>query len=204
MLRTYDAEEADFFYVPVYIACLIYPVLGWADYPFYYAPSPAPRPMHAANMLLEVKRWLQKHMPWWDRRGGRDHIWLMPHDEGACYMPTEIYNTSIVLTHWGRLDLEHESGTAFAPDYYGCKLVWPGYQDTDWTELYKGHACFTPGKDLVIPLFKSPGKFHWSPLLGAAPLERDVLLYFRGDVGLHWAKHYSRGIRQKYYRLRCV
>ena len=59
----------------------MYPVLGWADFPYYYAPI-QPRPMHAANMMLEVKRWLQKTMPWWDRRGGRDHIWLMPHDEG--------------------------------------------------------------------------------------------------------------------------
>jgi hypothetical protein len=39
--------------------------------------------MHAANMMLEAKRWLQKTMPWWDRRGGRDHIWLMAHDEGG-------------------------------------------------------------------------------------------------------------------------
>ena len=28
---------------------------------------------------------------------------------GACYAPTEIYNTSIILTHWGRKDLEHSS-----------------------------------------------------------------------------------------------
>ena len=36
--RTFDPEEADFFYVPVYITCLIFPVLGWADFPFYHAP----------------------------------------------------------------------------------------------------------------------------------------------------------------------
>ena len=135
----------------------MWPVLGWADFPFYYAPELELRPMHAANMLLEVKRWLQKTMPWWDRRGGRDHVWLMPHDEGepvrqerwgtrvasellwliphfhtftagACYMPTEIYNTSIVLTHWGRLDLHHVSGSAYFADYYSKSLTWPGYQ----------------------------------------------------------------------------
>ena len=48
-----------------------------------------------------------------DRRGGRDHIWLMAADEGACWMPTAIYNTSIVLTHWGRLEANHTSGTAY-------------------------------------------------------------------------------------------
>ncbi|GAX81627.1 hypothetical protein CEUSTIGMA_g9055.t1 [Chlamydomonas eustigma] len=201
IIRTFDPEEADFFYVPVYITCFIWPVLGYADYPYYYAPVTKPRPMHVTNMVLEIKRWLQKHMPWWDRRGGRDHIWLMPHDEGACYMPTEIYNTSIVLTHWGRLDLDHKSGTGYNPDNYNMPIFWPGYQDTDWRELYKGHACFTPGKDLVIPCFKAPEKFAWSPLLGAAPLERDILLFFRGDVGLSRTPQYSRGIRQEYYIL---
>ena len=42
----------------------------------------------------------------------------MSHDEGACYAPTDIYNASIFLTHWGRTDLEHESNTAFTPDNY--------------------------------------------------------------------------------------
>lgn len=36
--RTFDPDEADFFYVPVYIACMLWPVLGWADHPFFYAP----------------------------------------------------------------------------------------------------------------------------------------------------------------------
>ena len=80
--RTFDPEEADFFYVPVYITCLIYPVLGWADYPAFHAPT-NPRPMHAANLVLDAKRWLQQHMPWWDRRQGHDHIFLMAHDEGG-------------------------------------------------------------------------------------------------------------------------
>lgn len=43
-----------------------------------------------------------------DRRQGRDHIFLYTHDEGACWAHTEVYNTSIVLTHWGRKDPIHE------------------------------------------------------------------------------------------------
>ncbi len=49
----------------------------------YYDPDPGPRPYHIMNMQLEAKRWLQKEFPYWDRRGGRDHIFLMAHDEGA-------------------------------------------------------------------------------------------------------------------------
>ena len=40
--------------------------------------------MHAANMLLEAKRWIEAtHPAAWNRRGGRDHIWLIPNDEGV-------------------------------------------------------------------------------------------------------------------------
>ncbi len=37
--RTFDPEEADFFYVPQYSTCLIYPILGWADYPWFPVPG---------------------------------------------------------------------------------------------------------------------------------------------------------------------
>lgn len=53
-------------------------------------------------MMVELKNWLAKEFPYWNRRGGRDHIWVAAADEGACWMPKEIYNTSIILTHWGR------------------------------------------------------------------------------------------------------
>ena len=67
-----------------------------------------PRVMHVTNMMLEARDWVKQHFPYWDRKQGRDHIWLMSHDEGACYAPTDIYRESIFLTHWGRTDLVHE------------------------------------------------------------------------------------------------
>jgi hypothetical protein len=60
------------------------------------------RVFQMAMMTLEAKRWLENHLPYWKRRGGADHIWLFTHDEGACWAPHEIYNTSVILTHWGR------------------------------------------------------------------------------------------------------
>ncbi len=60
-----------------------------------------PRVMHAATMLLEAKRWLETELPYWNRTGGRDHIWLISHDEGSCWAPSEI-RPSIILSHWGR------------------------------------------------------------------------------------------------------
>ncbi|KAG2493469.1 hypothetical protein HYH03_008286 [Edaphochlamys debaryana] len=200
--RTFDPEEADYFYVPVYFTCWTWPVNGYADMPFWGAPTTAHRYSNGANLWLAAKRWIQSNFPFWDRRGGRDHIWLTNHDEGACYMPTEIYNTSIMLTHWGRMDLNHTSNTAYRADFYSQPLEWPGVLDgKDVRTLYEGHPCYDPRKDLVIPGFKPPLHYSQSPLLGRQPYERDILLYLRGDVGKHRSPNYSRGIRQKLYSL---
>ena len=39
ILRTFDPEEADYFYVPQYSTCFIYPIHGWADYPWFAPPG---------------------------------------------------------------------------------------------------------------------------------------------------------------------
>ena len=35
----------------------------------------ANRVMQAMFMLLEAKRWIERELPWWSRKQGRDHIW---------------------------------------------------------------------------------------------------------------------------------
>lgn len=201
--RTMDPEEADIFYVPAYVACYAWPVLGWADFPWWYSAG-GPRVSHMSKMLLELKQHIQKTYPFWNRTNGRDHIWLAPHDEGACWFPTDIYEHSIILTHWGRMDPDHTSNTAFAADNYSQPWVdsaHKGYENVSWTELIKGHPCYTPGKDLVIPSPKFPPHYRWSPLLGAPPQPRDTLLFFRGDIGGKRTPNYSRGIRQQLHVL---
>lgn len=43
-------------------------------------------------------------------------------------LPAEIYNTSIILSHWGRMDLQHRSGSAWGYDNYSAPLqAYPGY-----------------------------------------------------------------------------
>lgn len=49
----------------------------------------------------------------------------------------------------------------------------------------QGHPCYDPVKDLVVPSYKHPHHYHSSPLLGHRPVERNILLFFRGDVGKH-------------------
>ena len=49
-------------------------------------------------MYLKIKKLSIKSSR---RFGGRDHIWLVSHDEGPCWVPTELW-PSIILSHWGR------------------------------------------------------------------------------------------------------
>lgn len=51
--------------------------------------------------------------------------------------------------------------------------------------------CCAP-QDLVIPALKPPGHYQSSPLLLAPPQKRDILLYFKGDMGRHRMPWYSR------------
>ena len=37
--RVLDPDQADFFYVPVYTSCFMHPIMGWADFPWFYAPD---------------------------------------------------------------------------------------------------------------------------------------------------------------------
>lgn len=36
--RTFDPDEADFFYVPPFTKCFIHPVFAWADTPWFPGP----------------------------------------------------------------------------------------------------------------------------------------------------------------------
>ncbi|KAL6758371.1 exostosin-like glycosyltransferase [Haematococcus lacustris] len=197
--RTFDPEEADFFYVPQYSTCFIFPIKNWADFPWFGPPDTANRVGHAALMLLEVHRYLSTQFPYWNRRQGRDHIFLFTHDEGACWVP-RVLTSAVWLTHWGRMELNHTSNTAYMGDNYNedskCSRMPDG-----WRHHITGHACYDPVKDLVVPSHKTIDQYSHSPLMGAAPKERDIFFFFRGDVGKHRLPNYSRGIRQAVYKL---
>ncbi|KAG2491270.1 hypothetical protein HYH03_010277 [Edaphochlamys debaryana] len=200
--RTYDPEEADFFFVPVQVTCYLWPVLGWADHPWFGQPAAHSRSHQGSRMYLNAKRNVEELYPFWGRRGGADHIFMMLNDEGGCWMPEEVYRNSIILSHWGRMDEIHASGTAWGYDNYTHALdPWPPYNTEPTNQIYKGHPCYTPGKDLIVPSLKPASHFANSPIVGHPPMERDILLYLRGDTGPYRAWWYSRGIRQRIAKL---
>ncbi|MEW5301912.1 MAG: hypothetical protein WDW36_004736 [Sanguina aurantia] len=198
--RTFDPDEADFFYVPHMATCHAFPINGWADWPWFHLPG-GPRVMHLSNIILDTKRWIQARYPFWDRRGGRDHVWLFTHDEGACWVPNEV-TPSVWLTHWGRMG-PHTSNSAFLADDYNHDVIHPTLLPKGWhaTTNITGHVCYDPVKDLVVPSVKVPGHYQHSALQGHPAKPRDKLFYFRGDVGKHRLTHYSRGVRQSIYKM---
>jgi hypothetical protein len=85
------------------------------------------------SLVLQVyiQAVLQKlrELPWWQRRGGADHVWVFSADHGFCGFTNggagpPALQRSIILTHWGLDHAESPSST---------------------------HACFHPDKDLVVP-----------------------------------------------------
>eukprot|EP00964_Phaeocystis_antarctica_P018792 scaffold10351_cov62-Phaeocystis_antarctica.AAC.15 len=209
--RTLDPETADFYFVPVYGGCYI---------SRFFRPTPAhslfvrdewlPAPVLGNQFYRSALEWIQAHFPYWDRRGGADHIFAFPHDEGACIAPIEM-RTSILLTSWGRHELHPRNSTTTMPEH---KWWWPDFVP----QMYASHRCFDPAKDILMPVFTK------LTMLGtAAALERPGerqgdrnapgdtpvvkgrhgwLFHFRGQV-LHTVReqHYSFGIRQQAHRL---
>ncbi len=72
-LRTLNPDEADFFFLPVYVSCKFSPKTGFPSI------GHAPRTIHSAVSLVSSV------MPYWNRSKGSDHVFVATHDFGACF-----------------------------------------------------------------------------------------------------------------------
>ncbi|PSC76174.1 exostosin-like glycosyltransferase [Micractinium conductrix] len=192
--RTLDPEEADYFYIPVYTSCLIFPILGANDFPFIHGGPAAWRTHAAANLMIEVYHWIRSHHPYWDRHGGRDHLLLSVHDEGSCWVPA-VLRPATILSHWGRTNFPHVSGTGYWPDNYTADSQHPVWQPEGHVGKLGDFPCYNPDKDLILPPMMSPHKLQESPLMGAPTRERSILGFFKGRTQ-QANPAYSRGTRQ--------
>eukprot|EP00884_Botryococcus_braunii_P004845 jgi/Botrbrau1/14361/Bobra.0014s0016.1 len=130
---TRDPLQADFFFVPAQLYCM-QAFGGYADH---------------RNAAEQVLMYIRRQFPYWDARGGSDHIWLFTHDHGFCGFKTNDgtppqIRSSIILSHWG---LKHKEVPCGLDDYIhrgGCPVR--RHEDLHGTEA----PCFVPGKDIVI------------------------------------------------------
>ena len=146
--RTADANEADFFFVPVWD----FVGFGWG--------SPA--------VYWRAHRYVTTAWPYFNRSGGRDHLWPVARDAGSCATPwgsllDELRN-GIVLSHWGGVTgldgLPHE-------------------------------RCFETGRDVLVPPTLRRAAVARSPFWNDDPAvrttlmgegSRPTLLYFSGKL----------------------
>ncbi|KAG2488211.1 hypothetical protein HYH03_013205 [Edaphochlamys debaryana] len=202
--RTLNPEEADYFYVPISLACM-FEIYGWNAIPRWPAEVHGTRSYGAAMMQLEAMKWIAETFPYFKRNGGKDHIWYNPHDEGACYVWKDIW-PGVMLSHWGRMDMPHASQTGYGADNYSLPVEHKD-QPLNWLDqTSKAHPCFDPKKDLVIPAFKPPSAYRESPYMGSkVGQKRDTLASFVGDLRMEPGRDpgcaYSRCLRQRIYNM---
>ncbi|KAF3507298.1 hypothetical protein F2Q69_00000942 [Brassica cretica] len=74
---TLDPEEADFFFVPVYVSCNFSTANGF------------PSLSHARSLISSAVDFISESYPFWNRTRGSDHVFVASHDFGACFHAME-------------------------------------------------------------------------------------------------------------------
>lgn len=86
-IRTLDPYKADFFFMPVYVSCKFSPKTGF------------PWLGHAPKLMQAAVNYVSVNMEFWNRNGGRDHIFVAAHDYGACFH-TLVRLQILILLPW--------------------------------------------------------------------------------------------------------
>ena len=125
-LRTENPEEADFFFVPIYGSALS----------LYTSNSKSAREKIRQLYLKGIER--LKKEPYWERNGGRDHIFVFTHTFGFCLgNPLDDWEKETDL----QTTLSKEMGNSIFLSYFG-----------------EDGRCFNAEKDIVIPPAVNLGK----------------------------------------------
>ena len=205
-LRTTDPKKAHLFYVPVYAASLfMWPISKFADEPYYGRKQHENRRRsHQGTLFLKrALNYIRQYHPYWDASRGADHIWLMLHDEGPCFAPREL-RSSILLTHYGYWSAHPRPWGTYYDDNF---MQDPNFYRRHLGEPSHPTPCFTRGKDLCIPPWKTPsfwqGAFKRVRPRTELARKRSGLVFFAGDLGLNRLPGYSHDLRQRAYSMFC-
>ena len=197
--RVADPRLADYFYVPVWGGCFMSrfsrPVPRHHDLnEFRHVDTQmrTPRAARTSELYRRALRHIAAAHPYWNASGGKDHLWSFPHDEGACLAPIELA-PSVLISHWGRTQRHPPNHTTISA---GHGWHTPPY----FHQMYGREQCYTRGKDVLLPIYKSRPHVVASPYLTGKPTNRHALFNFRGNA-LNQPPHFSMGMRQQLFAL---
>ncbi|KAH9607624.1 hypothetical protein KSS87_014134 [Heliosperma pusillum] len=98
-VRTFDPNEANYYFVPVYVSCNFSTINGF------------PAIGHARTLISSAIELISSAFPYWNRTRGSDHVFVASHDFGACFHTLEdvavsdgipnILKKSIILQTFG-------------------------------------------------------------------------------------------------------
>ena len=208
--------------MPIYLSSLfMWPIVHFADEPYLGRKQRLNRRRsHQGSLLmLEALHYIREAFPFWNASAGRDHVWMMLHDEGPCFCPLAI-RQSILLTHYGYYsETPKPWGTFYDDNFFADK----GFYRKFLGDPDRPTRCFKRGRDLVLPPWKMPT--FWRKMLaepslrlpggakgagtvakgggGGGDKPRSGLVFFAGDLGFKRLKGYSHDLRQKAHGLYC-
>ena len=125
-----------------------WPIVHFADEPYLGRKQRLNRRRsHQGSLLmLEALHYIREAFPFWNASAGRDHVWMMLHDEGPCFCPLAI-RQSILLTHYGYYsETPKPWGTFYDDNFFADK----GFYRKFLGDPDRPTRCFKRGRDLVV------------------------------------------------------
>ena len=183
-VRTLDPDNADLFFVPT---------LGsLGRMPGSEGNHRCTQPAHLELIVHHVRT----QYPFWDRTGGRDHVFFLTGDQGACGLG-QTGTKPIFITAWGLLGgpRKMEAFERFRDDFVDTNAI--------ERNLTAGAWCHAPHKDVMVPPY---GDVQFSDAV--EPEVREPFQYSLLHVGGIWGagnhgsrriSFYSQGMRQALY-----
>ena len=179
--RTLDPEQADFFFIPLHLS------LGFYSHRYYFKHFTMP----AHKPLRDVIRYVNVTWPYFQRRGGRDHIMVMTQDQGNRFVRDTARETEplILIHHWGAPRSVLVDGGAQGDHRVRHDITVPPFHIEQgrlnrWLKTTLGKLAIDGAALRADP---APSSFKHD-------------LFFSGKMNLNWGRHYSLGVRQAVYR----